>query len=129
MPCDEAALRFGDVWPVLSRSVRRDSCDSPSAICAKVCAGLAVIAEIHGGQGYALLEVMQYPVKRVLHISHVAGDNMAEWLQDGIAWWKQYAAEQGCDAVRYHGRKGWARLVPEFQEVATVYEIDLRACQ
>lgn len=129
LTCDQAALRFGEIWPVLSRSVERDGTETAAAICAKVSTGVAVIAEVDGGRGFAVLEILQYPGRRILHISHVAGEGLDDWLEPAIEWWKRYAVEQHCDAVRYHGRKGWSRLVPGFREVARVYEFDVRNCQ
>jgi hypothetical protein len=49
----------------------------------------------------------------VLHVFAMAGRLPANW-RDILSNLEQWAADQGCIAVELRGRRGWARLMPDY---------------
>lgn len=127
LSADESTIRFSEIWAEIKRSADRDMLESPADICARLATGAAVAVEIEAGMAWAILEVLQYGQVRVLHIRHVAGAGLANWLDEAVNWCKRYAVEQQCTALRYHGRAGWSKLVPGSREVSREFEINLGA--
>jgi hypothetical protein len=69
-------------------------------------------------------EVIQYPQRRVFSIEFMAGREMENWkhFQPTI---EAYARELGCEEMHAKGRKGWAKLAPDFSHAWTVLRKEL----
>lgn len=52
-----------------------------------------------------------YPSKRVLRVDFLAGENLAEWIQEAERVLLRYAVEQGCSALEMTGRRGWTPVL------------------
>jgi hypothetical protein len=63
--------------------------------------------------------------KRVLQIPYVGGLEMYKWLENGMSIIKSIAREQGCTHIRGCGRPGWAKAIPEFKQIRTIYECEV----
>lgn len=55
------------------------------------------------------------------YVRACGGKNVREWVHL-LAGIEDFAKAEGCDAVRVHGRKGWARLLPEYREPTITIE-------
>lgn len=66
----------------------------------------------------------QRPTRRVCQIVYCAGEDMEVWLVPVVDQLKKWAGSLGCDALRISGRRGWARVLPEFKETCTTLETD-----
>lgn len=62
--------------------------------------------------GAAVTEVVRYPRLAVLQVVLLGGERMIEWYQAIDAAFVDAAQRFGCQEVRTHGRKGWARTMP-----------------
>jgi len=60
--------------------------------------------------------VVDYPLKKVLDITFVAGDGAKEWIEF-IAAFESIAKEKGCSEIDCSGRKGWGKLLPDYEEM------------
>jgi len=96
-----------DLWPHV-RAMARAALDKTdlgllSDLDTDVLSGRALIWVVSGG-------------KRI----HCAAE-IKSWahLLSGV---EQYAREEGCDCVRFIGRKGWKRIYPEYREIGAVFE-------
>lgn len=62
----------------------------------------------------AILEIFEYPRKKVLNIFLCAGKNFDEWAEESITIVNQLAVEQGLDSISIQGRQGWERKLNPF---------------
>lgn len=63
--------------------------------------------------------------KTVLQIPYIGGLEMYKWLDQGMGIIKSIAREQGCTHIRGCGRPGWAKAIPEFKQIRTIYELEV----
>lgn len=56
---------------------------------------------------------------RVVVIQVLGGAGLTKWLDDAICEFENLAFEHDMSAVRIWGRKGWARLLPDYSVAAT----------
>ncbi len=54
-------------------------------------------------------------------IGHIGGDDMEKWL-GFLPMIESYAREQGCVGMKIVGRKGWLRVLPDYEQTAVVME-------
>lgn len=59
----------------------------------------------------AIVEVLQYPRKRVLFVHFGAGRDARATVRAMWPYIKEFAEAQGCALVRLFGRRGWARVL------------------
>ena len=66
-----------------------------------------------------------YPQKNILRIISMAGDDFEEirGFQDMI---EAFAIKMGCSALEMWGRKGWKKLLPDWNDTYIVYTKDLK---
>lgn len=53
------------------------------------------------------------------------GENMREWF-GFISEIEKFAREEGCSSIRVIGRRGWARVLRDYEQIGIVIEKDLR---
>jgi hypothetical protein len=72
---------------------------------------LAMIAAIVDNEllGCFIIEVVEFPRKKVCNIVAVAGRNGAtrSWINEMLQYLEGWALERGCDSIAGIGRKGW----------------------
>ena len=66
-----------------------------------------------------------YPQKNMLRIISMAGEDFEEirGFQDMI---EAFAIKSGCSALEMWGRKGWKKLLPDWNDTYIVYTKDLK---
>jgi hypothetical protein len=66
-------------------------------------------------EAIAITEVLQYSKKKMCMVRIMTGENYANWigLEDGIAKW---AKSVGCDGMEAIARKGWARVMKDYEQ-------------
>ena len=79
----------------------------------------------HAIHAAAATEIHQTEWEKHLVIVACGGVEMRKWLWilDGI---EAYGREEGCDAVRFIGRRGWARALPNYRCTRVVLERRLK---
>ena len=58
-----------------------------------------------------LIEVQQFPQKKVLHIWGMEGEGALSHLTEIVSWLKNLALALGCEELRCQGRAGWERAL------------------
>lgn len=58
-------------------------------------------------------ELMTVPRGKVCQIVVCGGEKVGSW-QEAIAPIEKYASEQGCVAMRIHGRIAWTKIFPDY---------------
>ena len=59
-------------------------------------------------------QVQQYPCKKVCILTFLGGDDFSLWAHT-LETLEKVASEWGCDSLEIHGRKGWKKILPEYQ--------------
>lgn len=70
-------------------------------------------------KGVCVTQLLETENGKVCSLVSIGGERWQEWkhLLSGI---ENYARAEGCRAVRFYGRKGWARLMNEEYKVTRV---------
>jgi hypothetical protein len=76
-------------------------------------------------EGVAVSQIAGTERGKCCFIVACAGQNAWRWLHL-LEKIEQYAKAEGCRATRIIGRKGWARMLPEYQSVRVVLEKELK---
>jgi len=72
-------------------------------------------------QGAAVTQIVTTQNSRVCVIVACGGENMRLWLPL-VERIENYARDEGCDAVRILGRKGWMRVLKDYRAPAVILE-------
>lgn len=72
-------------------------------------------------EGALVTQVQKFPTGSVCLLWIISGRNMREWIGDldKIIEWARLV---GCTKMRLHGRKGWKKVLKDFEETAVVLE-------
>ena len=74
-----------------------------------------------GIKGAGVTQIALTEKSKVCTIIACGGDDMRSWLPV-IKTIENYARDEGCDAVRILGRKGWARVLKNYTTPAVILE-------
>lgn len=85
-----------------------------------LCRGMTLWLVVPGPRACAVTEITQQKYGKLCQMLVVGGEGMGDWLrfEPEIA---EYAREQGCDFIEVAGRKGWARVMPDYEPVYMIY--------
>ena len=75
--------------------------------------------------GVMVTQLVPYPQKKILRIISLAGDNFEE-LRGFQEMIEAFAVKTGCTALEMWGRKGWKKLLPDWEDTYVVYTKDLK---
>ena len=75
--------------------------------------------------GVMVTQLIPYPQKKILRIISLAGDNFEE-LREFQEMIEAFAVKTGCTALEMWGRKGWKKLLPDWEDTYVVYTKDLK---
>lgn len=117
-----------EVWPhvseMLTAAVIRTGLNHPQDIENSVKGGHALLwiygrgKEVEAAMTTELLETV---IGKVCQIGCVGGENMGDWLRF-LGHVEGYARDEGCVAIRAIGRKGWARVLDNYEVTNIVLE-------
>lgn len=117
-----------DLWPhvraMAGSALDKTDLGSLSDLDADVLSGRALLwvvsvdKRIHCA---AVTQIQKTQASKVCMILTCGGSELKSWahLLSGV---EQYAKEEGCDCVRFIGRKGWGRIYPDYRPVGVVFE-------
>ena len=108
-------------WPTLSRYLRKvfEHGQNESTLTdylTKVLVGVAQCwGVIDNGTivGVGLTEFLQYSQHKTLHIIAFSGSNFEEQSKV-FPTVEQFAKDNGCKAIEQWGRRGWAKVLPQY---------------
>ena len=119
------------VWPrvagLIEVAMRRGDLSSFAAVAAAVSAGRAQLwvacknAEIAAA---AVTELHRTEWRKVCCIVACGGRERERWLAL-LGPIEDFARAEGCDAMRIMGRKGWARVLPDYKVKRVVLEKEI----
>lgn len=64
-----------------------------------------------------LTEILELDGAKRIVVSALAGNNPASWASVIGQRMAAYATEEGAASVRFCGKRGWARLLPDYREI------------
>jgi hypothetical protein len=111
------------IWPIVSDLVKRAidrGFSSFSVVEANVLDGLFLLWLVIDREKITAATITSL-VGDACEIVATAGTGVNNWVHliEGI---EKYARAEGCVRVRIIGRKGWARLLPDYKQTAVVLE-------
>ena len=71
-------------------------------------------------------QVIAYPQKRILRIIAIAGKNFREGHDNFINMVEAFAIKRQCSSLELWGRKGWKKMLPEWNSNYIVFTKDLK---
>lgn len=122
--------RLNEIWPAvepLLRPAMERSGEMPiSDLLAALYQGRFVLWLAWGAglEAAAVTEIADTINGRVCCIVACGGRDRDRWI--GLrARLEHYARSEGCRQMRIYGRKGWARVLPDYRETRVILEKDL----
>lgn len=87
---------------------------------------LWIICSNKGMQGAVITEIINFPLKKILSISFLAGVDFDKWSHNWSTI-RDWATENDCSAVRIFGRAGWEKKLGSlgFKKTSIVLEAEL----
>lgn len=65
------------------------------------------------------VEFFYYPRDKVCRVVTMGGERMKDWLTSStIDKFEQWAKDEGCTHIDVYGRRGWKKVLPNFEEKA-----------
>ena len=74
----------------------------------------------------AVTQIISYPQKRVLRVIALAGENFREVHDNCINMVEAFAIKNQCSALELWGRKGWKKMLPDWNSNYIVFTKDLK---
>ena len=107
-----------DIWPkvrgyVAAATERAGGRYDPEDVLYEIIDGhLLMWAAIKEGDvvGVVTPRMVDYPRMRVLAVPFIGGSGFKEWGARMLELLRNWAAENGCEALEGYGRSGWARV-------------------
>ncbi len=65
-------------------------------------------------KGIVTTEIVKFPNVSKLGIHLCGGEDIEEWVDESIFQLEEYAKSMELDEIEIHGRKGWAKLLPDY---------------
>jgi len=118
-----------DLWPAIEPHVRRalkyHPFMEPDDILESLLLGglrLFVATKEGGILGFACMEVIQYPRRKVANVLCAGGEQgfLSVAVHDLLPVLKSWAAEQDADTFALTGRPGWVRMLRGFEAIAHI---------
>ncbi len=74
----------------------------------------------------AVTQIISYPQKKILRVIALAGENFKEVHDNCINMVESFAIKNQCSALELWGRKGWKKMLPDWNSNYIVYTKDLK---
>jgi hypothetical protein len=129
IPPDSVHLVWPRVAGLIEAAMRRGDLSSFAAVAAAVSAGRAQLWVACNSEGSEIAaatvtELHQPQRRKYCVIVACGGYDMTRWLHL-LAPIEDWARAEGCDAMRIMGRKGWARVLPDYNVNRIVLEKEI----
>ena len=72
-------------------------------------------------------QIIPYPQKKVLRVIAIAGSEFKELHRRFNDMIESFAIQYGCSSMELWGRKGWKKLLPDWNDSYTVFTKELTA--
>jgi hypothetical protein len=120
LPSDTAVQFWVELEKFVDAALVHDQFDSTSSaeLREQVSVGYAKVLVCADGEDLLAASVVQifrnHQGERVLHIVTTAGENAERWFGAFDELLDHIVERENCDAITFHGRPGWARLLRDW---------------
>lgn len=73
-----------------------------------------------GAVAVCVTQIIEYPRLTVLNVAFCGGSEGPQWFTDLDLTLETFAADNGCQEVRWIGRDGWLRRLKGYEVMATI---------
>ena len=126
---DDVECIWDQVEPILARAVSRSEGElKTNDILNFVIEGdmqLWIVAENKEIIAALVTQIITYPQKRILRLVSLAGEDFNKF-KHFLDMVQSFAIQKGCTALELWGRKGWKKLLPEWNSKYIVYTKDIK---
>ena len=126
---DDVECVWDQVEPILARAVSRSEGElKTNDILNFVIEGdmqLWIVAENKEIIAALVTQIITYPQKRILRLVSLAGEDFNKF-KHFLDMVQSFAIQKGCTALELWGRKGWKKLLPEWNSKYIVYTKDIK---
>ena len=126
---DDVECIWDQVEPILARAVSRSEGElKTNDILNFVIEGdmqLWIVAENKEIIAALVTKIITYPQKRILRLVSLAGEDFNKF-KHFLDMVQSFAIQKGCTALELWGRKGWKKLLPEWNSKYIVYTKDIK---
>tara|TARA_R110000744_G_C19257479_1_gene550987 strand:- start:375 stop:821 length:447 start_codon:yes stop_codon:yes gene_type:complete len=70
--------------------------------------------EDNKAEGALVTRIEHYPLKKMLNLMFIGGENIEAWHEELLETLERYARENDCSGLETVGRKGWERFLKKF---------------
>jgi hypothetical protein len=124
VPTHQAKQAWDLVGHHIVRAMKRGGIGDAGPVYADVVAGRSqfwVALNATGVAAAAVTDLTEAMGRKICTIVACGGDERANWLHliEGL---EDFARAEGCEVTRIIGRKGWSRVLPDYQTTALVLE-------
>jgi hypothetical protein len=124
--------RVAEAWPLVApfirRAAERDDRSDVTRIVHDLRNGTALLWLAWDGKAVCAAAVTQLNVanrRKFCTITTCGGRELKRWLSL-ISALERFAIAEGCTSVRIYGRRGWARVLPDYRLHSIVLQKELR---
>jgi len=86
---------------------------------------LLVVMEGRGVLAHVTLEKGEVPNKTFLNVVTCGGEKLKTWLGDILKVIEKIAKEMNCQSIYMAGRRGWEKVLTDYQPTFTVFTKEL----
>ena len=126
---DDVECVWDQVEPILARAVSRSEGElKTNDILNFVIEGdmqLWIVSENKEIIAALVTQIITYPQKRILRLVSLAGEDFNKF-KHFLDMVQSFAIQKGCTALELWGRKGWKKLLPEWNSKYIVYTKDIK---
>lgn len=73
-----------------------------------------------------LTQIIPYPQKNILRVIAISGNDFKQVYEKFNDTLESYALKHDCSALELWGRKGWKKMLPDWNDTYTVFTKDLK---
>lgn len=114
-----------DLWPHVRKyagaALDRTDLGLLSDLDTDVLSGRALLWVDDQAKCAVVTRIEQTQASKVCLICTVGGD-VAKRQESLLFSIEEYAKAEGCNSIRWTGRRGWKRIFPEYREIGVVFE-------
>jgi hypothetical protein len=122
---EQVAGAWDEAAPLIARAVERQGdydLSDVRALCETADAQLWMAVDGGVAVGAVVTKVYDFPCSRVVQIWLCGGDSFDKWGAAILRVIEEWASEIGAKRVRIAGRKGWGRVLGDYEQTSVVLE-------
>ena len=114
IPVWDVEERWASVAALLEKALQKQTAMSLESVKQDCLKGKFWLWHVPGQVAF-VTEIQQFALERICMIVLCGGEHIDEWLEHCDRTLTRHARHFGCAALMIVGRKGWARVCPEYE--------------